>query len=118
MSLTPFSFVDGALDRADHLRDDPDALAARWPQAGVIVLDADGRAFAGEGKALRVMRGAELDGGAFRRACCYTSKRYSTGTSGIAIAACAERRSNSVAPLGLASAPHARASITRAPTRR
>jgi hypothetical protein len=36
----PFSFVDGALDRADHLRGDADALQALWPQAQVIVLDA------------------------------------------------------------------------------
>ena len=27
-AASPFAFVDGALDRADHLRDDPDALAA------------------------------------------------------------------------------------------
>ncbi|QIL19793.1 NAD(+) diphosphatase [Thermomonas sp. HDW16] len=60
---SPFAFVDGALDRADHLRGDSNALSALWSQAGVIVLDADGRAFADEGKALRVMRGAELGGG-------------------------------------------------------
>lgn len=46
MNLTPFSFVDGALDRADHLRGDADALAALWPTARIIVLDADGRALA------------------------------------------------------------------------
>ena len=60
---SPFAFVDGALDRADHLRDDPDALNALWPQAGVIVLDADGRAFADETKSMRSVRGAELGGG-------------------------------------------------------
>ena len=60
---SPFAFVDGALDRADHLRDDADALNALWPQAGVIVLDADGRAFADENKALRIVRSAELGGG-------------------------------------------------------
>ena len=42
----PFAFVDGALDRADHLRDDTDALAALWPQARIVVLDDDGRALA------------------------------------------------------------------------
>ena len=60
---SPFSFVDGALDRADHLRDDPAALEALWPRAGVIVLDADGRAFADDDRALRIVRGADLGGG-------------------------------------------------------
>ncbi len=60
---SPFAFVDGALDRADHLRDDADALNAAWPQAGVIVLDADGRAFADDDRALRIVAGAELGGG-------------------------------------------------------
>ena len=63
MSLTPFAFVDGALDRADHLRDDHEALSALWPRAGVIVLDADGRALADASKSLRIVRGGELDGG-------------------------------------------------------
>ncbi len=63
IGASPFAFVDGALDRADHLRDDSDALNALWPQAGVIALDADGRALADEGKALRIVRGAELCGG-------------------------------------------------------
>ncbi len=43
---SPFAFVDGALDRADHLRDDPAALDALRHDAGAIVLDADGRALA------------------------------------------------------------------------
>lgn len=38
--------MDGALDRADHLRDDAAALMALWPQAGVIVLNAEGKAAA------------------------------------------------------------------------
>lgn len=59
----PFAFIEGALDRADHLRDDPDALAALWPNASVIVLDDDGRAFADDTKTLRIARGAELGGG-------------------------------------------------------
>lgn len=62
--VSPFAFVDGALERADHLRDDPDALNALWPSAGVIVLDADGRALADAAKALRVASGGELGGGA------------------------------------------------------
>ena len=43
---SPFAFVDGALDRADHLRDDPAALAAAWPRAGLIALDETGLALA------------------------------------------------------------------------
>jgi NAD+ diphosphatase len=43
-AVSPFAFVDGALDRADHLRDDPAALDAAWVQAGVIELQHDGRA--------------------------------------------------------------------------
>ena len=60
---SPFAFVDGALERADHLRDDPDALHALWPAAGVIVLDADGRALADDARALRIVTGGELGGG-------------------------------------------------------
>ena len=39
-----FAFVAEALDRADHVRDQPDALAALWPAARVVCVDADGRA--------------------------------------------------------------------------
>ena len=47
----PYAFVESEpsqalIDRADHLRDDPAALARLWPQAGVILLDEDGRALA------------------------------------------------------------------------
>ena len=41
---SPHAFVDGALDRADHLRDDAAALALAWPDARVLVLDGEGRA--------------------------------------------------------------------------
>ena len=60
---TPFAFIDGALDRADALRDDPDALAQRWPTARVILLDDDARALADEHGALRAPDGATLGGG-------------------------------------------------------
>jgi len=63
MSRVPFAFVDGALDRADHLRDDAAALEAHWAGAGVIVLDADGRAYADEARALLSPTGAEIGGG-------------------------------------------------------
>jgi NAD+ diphosphatase len=41
---TSFAFVDGALDRGDALRDQPDALARLWPRARVLLLDDDGHA--------------------------------------------------------------------------
>lgn len=63
MPVSPFAFLDGALDRADHLRDDADALAALWPDARVLLLEDDGRALAGADKALRAPRGDELGGG-------------------------------------------------------
>jgi NAD+ diphosphatase len=40
---SPYAFVAGALDRADALRDDPAALDALWPGAGVVEVDPDGR---------------------------------------------------------------------------
>jgi len=63
MSASPFAFVDGALDRADHLRDDNDALAALWPQARIVLLDDDGRALADHEQRLFAVTGAVLGGG-------------------------------------------------------
>ena len=60
VGATPFSFVDGALDRADHLRADPDALQALWPNARIIVLDAEGRALADAERQLFVLEGADV----------------------------------------------------------
>ena len=45
-SFHAHAFAGAALDRADALRDDADALARLWPDARVLVLDADGTAFA------------------------------------------------------------------------
>jgi NAD+ diphosphatase len=59
----PFSFVDGALDRADALRDDADALAARWPHARIVLLEDDGRALADGDGAMFAPTGAQLGGG-------------------------------------------------------
>lgn len=59
-AVSPFAFVDGALDRADHWRDDPAALAQAWPQAGVIALDADGNALADARQQLLALDGAAL----------------------------------------------------------
>lgn len=63
MPDSPFAFVDGALDRADHLRDDPAALAAHWPDARVLLLDDDGLALADAARRLAAPTGAMLGGG-------------------------------------------------------
>jgi NAD+ diphosphatase len=63
LANSPFAFIDGALDRADHIRDDPDTLAALWPQARIVLLEDDGRAFADERRALLAPTGAMLGGG-------------------------------------------------------
>jgi NAD+ diphosphatase len=62
VTATPFAFIDGALDRADHLRDDADALAALWPSSRVLLLDDDGRALADAVQQLFAATGAELGG--------------------------------------------------------
>jgi NAD+ diphosphatase len=58
----PFAFVDGALDRADALRDQPDALATLWPRARIVLLDDDSRALADDTLQLFAPEG-ELVGG-------------------------------------------------------
>ena len=68
MAPAPYAFVEQAphralLDRADHLRDDAQGLAERWPDARVILLDADGHALADEQRRLCAPRGAQLSGG-------------------------------------------------------
>ena len=60
---SPFAFVDGALDRADHLRDDPTALAALWPRAALIALDEAGNALADADLQLLGLEGAALANG-------------------------------------------------------
>lgn len=61
--MTPFAFVDDGLDRADALRDQPDALARLWPGARVLLLDDDGRALADEAGGVHVVEGRRLGGG-------------------------------------------------------
>jgi NAD+ diphosphatase len=60
---SPFAFIDGALDRADALRDRPEALAALWPHARIVLVDDDGHALAGDTGALHAPTGAALGGG-------------------------------------------------------
>ncbi|MHB8913205.1 MAG: NAD(+) diphosphatase, partial [Lysobacter sp.] len=66
----PFAFVEAggachaALDRADQLRNDADALNGLWPQARVVLLDADGRALADPEGRLCAPTGRELSDGA------------------------------------------------------
>ncbi|HTD29342.1 MAG TPA: NADH pyrophosphatase zinc ribbon domain-containing protein, partial [Xanthomonadaceae bacterium] len=56
-----YAFADPPPDRADHLRDDPAALQALWSDAGVLLIDDDGHAVAGdEALALWLPRGSEL----------------------------------------------------------
>ena len=62
-SPVPFAFVEGALDRADALRDDPAALAALWPQACVVLLEDDGRALADAAQGLFAPDGDAIGGG-------------------------------------------------------
>ncbi|MGY0634747.1 NAD(+) diphosphatase [Luteimonas sp. A478] len=47
-----FAFVGAPLDRAEHLRNEPSALAALWPQARLLLLDADGNALTAADDAL------------------------------------------------------------------
>ncbi|QNP41592.1 NAD(+) diphosphatase [Lysobacter solisilvae (ex Woo and Kim 2022)] len=68
MPASPFAFVEtdavrAALDRADHLRTDPDALMRLWPQARVVLLDEDGLAHADEQRRLLAPTGEQLSEG-------------------------------------------------------
>lgn len=68
LPAAPFAFVEAdscraALDRADRLRDDPDALAALWRDARVVLLDERGHALADDAGALFAPTGAALSEG-------------------------------------------------------
>jgi len=56
---SPFAFLDGALDRAEHLRTDSARLAALWPAARVLLLDGEGRALADADGGPRLDAGAD-----------------------------------------------------------
>ena len=59
-AASPFAFIDGALDRAEHLRNDTTRLAALWPGACVLLLDAEGHALADAEGAPRLLAGADI----------------------------------------------------------
>ncbi len=55
-----YGFAAPTPDRADHLRDDRDALHALWADAGVLLLDGDGHAVATSDASLWLPRGTEV----------------------------------------------------------
>lgn len=61
--ISGYAFAGDPLDRADALRNDPDALFQLWPQARVIVLDKQGEAFADAQGLLAQVHGHTLGGG-------------------------------------------------------
>ncbi len=62
-SFVGHAFASAPLDRADALRDDAEALARLWPDAKVLVLDADGTALADDAGQPFVSSGRALGGG-------------------------------------------------------
>ena len=62
-SFVGHAFASAPLDRADALRDDAEALARLWPDAKVLVLDADGTALADDAGQPFVGSGRALGGG-------------------------------------------------------
>ncbi|KLD76887.1 NAD(+) diphosphatase [Xanthomonas hyacinthi] len=60
--LTPasFAFADAVVDRADALRNDPAALRRIWPEARLLLLDADGNAYADADGRVLLLTGAAL----------------------------------------------------------
>lgn len=61
-----FAFSDPGSDRADHLRDDPAALAELWKRGNVLLIDGEGQTAADPEKNLLPADGAELDYAALR----------------------------------------------------
>lgn len=53
----------GALDRADALREDPEALARHWREGRVLLVDREGRALADADETPHAPLGRELSGG-------------------------------------------------------
>jgi NAD+ diphosphatase len=63
MPAPNFAFLAEPLDRSDALRDDAAALTALWPDARVLLVDADGNCLADAQRALHAPTGAEVGGG-------------------------------------------------------
>lgn len=69
IAQAPFAFVESdgacrsALDRADHLRNDTEALTGLWPQARIVLLDDAGHALADHDGQLCAPTGRELSDG-------------------------------------------------------
>lgn len=61
--LDGFAFTSDPINRSDALRDDAEALAKSWPQARILVLDADGNALADDTGQCWKVEGATLGGG-------------------------------------------------------
>jgi NAD+ diphosphatase len=55
-----FAFVEGALDRADALRDNEEALLTYWHNARVILVDAEGKTRVDAEGRLQTLRGGDL----------------------------------------------------------
>lgn len=62
MTATSFAFLQGALDRAEHLRDDPAALDSLWATGHVLQVDEGGLALTDDDAALLKRAGAALHG--------------------------------------------------------
>ena len=62
-SLDGFAFAATSLDRADPLRGDAERLRGLWPDARLLVLDAEGRAAADADGLPLELRGARVGGG-------------------------------------------------------
>jgi len=60
MSAPSFAFVAEPLDRSDALRDRADVLSSLWPQAQIVLIDADGRCSTDASGQLHAPRGADL----------------------------------------------------------
>lgn len=56
-----FAFADPGLDRADHLRDDPAALARLWATGKVLLVDDEGQTPVDANRVLLAGDGADLD---------------------------------------------------------
>lgn len=61
--LRGFAFVDDPIDHADALRDDAEAVVQLWRDGRVLVLDAQGEAFATSDGGPHWYRGGDLGGG-------------------------------------------------------